>query len=495
MSEATQLAAGAAAETTAAEAPSLLDQVIGATRPQDQREADRNKTYFKQFLESVVTPGQVVSTDVEQNIKYWIGEIDKKLTAQTNEILHHPDFQKLEGTWRGLHYLVHQSETGTDMKLRVFNARKQDLAKDLEKAVEFDQSQLFKKIYEDEFGVLGGTPYGLLVGDYEFGRGGEDVSFLTKMSNLAASAHAPFVANASAKMFGFDRFTELGNPRDLAKIFDGVEYGSWKGFRDSEDSRYAALAMPRVLGRLPYGAENKQVEGFNFEENVDGKDHDKYLWMGAAWAYAARITDAFSKDGWFARIRGVEGGGKVEGLPVHAFPTDDGDVAVKCPTEIAITDRREFELSNLGFLPMIHAKGKDFAVFMGAQSCQKPKTYFDPAANANAELSSKFNLILNTSRFAHYLKVMARDKIGKFMELSEAGAWLNDWIQNYVVADPSQVSDAIKAQKPLADASIEVRAVKGKPGSYEAVAYMRPHYQLESLSTSMRLVAEVPKKA
>jgi type VI secretion system protein ImpC len=492
MSEPAKQAAGAAATTT--EAPSLLDQVISATRPQDQREAERNRSYFKQFLESVVTPGQVVSKDVEQNVKYWIGEIDKKLSAQVNEIMHHPDFQRLEGTWRGLHYLVHQSETGTELKLRVMNARKQELAKDLEKAVEFDQSQLFKKIYEDEYGVLGGTPYGLLVGDYEFGRGGEDIAMLQKMANLAASSHAPFVANAAAKMFGFERYTELSNPRDLAKIFDGVEYGPWKGFRDSEDSRYVALTMPRVLGRLPYGAENKPVEAFNFEETVDGKDHDKYLWMGAAWAYAARITDAFARDGWFARIRGVEGGGKVEALPVHTFPTDDGDVAAKCPTEIAITDRREFELSNLGFLPLVHAKGKDFAVFMGAQSAQKPKQYFDPAANSNAELSTKFNLILNTSRFAHYLKVMARDKIGKFMEVGECGAWLNDWINQYVVSNPEDVSDTIKAQKPLADAKVEVRPVKGKPGAYEAVAYMRPHFQLEQLTTSMRLVAEVPKK-
>ena len=239
---------------------------------------------------------------------------------------------------------------------------------------------------------------------------------------MAAAAHAPFVAAAGPKMFNLDSFTELANPRDLAKIFDSVEYAAWKSFRESEDSRYVALTMPRVLARLPYGENFKRVDEFNFEENVDGKDHDKYLWMNAAWAYAARITDAFAKYGWMARTRGVEGGGKVEGLPVHTFPTDDGDVAMKCPTEIAISDRREFELSNLGFLPLLHSKDSDFAVFMGAQSCQKPKTYFDPAANANAELSAKFNCILCTSRFAHYLKVMARDKIGSFMEVERVRA-------------------------------------------------------------------------
>jgi type VI secretion system protein ImpC len=485
-------AAGAAAQT--AEAPDLLQQVIAATRPQSSAEQERAKDYFRQFLDHAVKPGQVVSKDVETNIKAWIAEIDKKLSAQMNEILHDPGLQQLESTWRGLHYLVHQSETGENLKIRVLNVKKQELFKDLEKAVEFDQSNLFKKIYEEEYGQLGGQPYGMLVGDYDFGRSAEDVSLLKMVSGVAAAAHAPFVANASPKLFNFDSFTELANPRDLAKIFEAVEYAPWRSFRESEDSRYVALAMPRVLARLPYGENFKRVTEFNFEEEVDGKEHNNYTWMGAAWAYAARITDAYAQWGWMARTRGVEGGGKVEGLPVHTFPTDDGDVAMKCPTEIAISDRREFELSNLGFMPILHSKGSDFAVFMGAQSCQKPKTYFDPNANANAELSAKFNLILNTSRFAHYLKVMARDKIGSFMELGECSAWLNSWIQNYVVANPQDVGDAIKARCPLSDAKVEVRAVKGKPGSYEAVAYLRPHYQLETLSTSMRLVAEVPKK-
>jgi type VI secretion system protein ImpC len=492
MADQTQAAAGAAAQTT--DAPSLLDQVIQATRPQSEKEADRAKGYFKQFLEGVVKPGQVVSKDVETNIKYWVGEIDKKLSSQLNEIMHHPDFQKLEGTWRGLHYLVHQSETGETLKIRVLNVKKQELSKDLEKAVEFDQSSLFKKVYEEEYGQLGGQPYGMLIGDYEFGRSAEDVQLLKMVSQVAATAHAPFISNASPKLFNFERFTELANPRDLAKIFDSVEYAPWKSFRESEDSRYVALALPRVLARLPYGEDFKRVAEFNFEESVDGTNHDKYQWMGAAWAYGTRMTDAFSHDGWFARTRGVEGGGKVEGLPVHTFPTDTGDVAMKCPTEVAITDRREFELSNLGFLPLIHAKGKDFAVFMGTQSAQKPKQYFDPAANANAELSAKLNFIMCVSRFAHYLKVMARDKIGSFMERGDVERWLNEWISNYVVSNPENVGDKIKAETPLSQAKVEVREVKGKPGWYEAVAWLRPHFQLETLTTSMRLVAEVPKK-
>jgi type VI secretion system protein ImpC len=495
MSTGTERAAAAGAATQTVEAPDLLSQVIAATRPQSTTEQERAKDYFRQFLDHAVKPGQVVSKDVELNIKAWISEIDRKLSAQMNEILHDPGLQQLEGTWRGLHYLVHQSETGEYLKIRVLNVKKQELFKDLERAIEFDQSNLYKKIYEEEYGVLGGHPYGMLVGDYEFGRHPEDVSLLKMISGVAAASHAPFVANASPKLFNFDSFTELANPRDLTKIFEAVEYAPWRSFRQSEDSRYVALTMPRVLGRLPYGADFRRVTEFNFEEEVDGTDHNNYLWMGAAWAYASRITDAFAQWGWMARTRGVEGGGKVEGLPVHTFPTDDGDVAMKCPTEIAITDRREFELSNLGFLPLLHSKGSDFAVFMGAQSCQRPKTYFDPGANANAELSTKFNLMLCTSRFAHYLKVMARDKIGSFMEVNECANWLNEWIQNYVVSSPELVGDDVKARKPLSDARVDVRAVAGKPGYYEAVAYLRPHYQLEALSASMRLVAEVPKRA
>ena len=472
-----------------------LDEVFNSFRePEDQDEANRNKEYFNTFLKTLLKPGQVLSKDVEGFIKYQIGEIDKRLSAQLNEVLHAPEFQKLEGTWRGLSYLVHNTETGVDLKIRVINAKKKDVLSDIEKAVEFDQSKLFKQVYEEEYGVLGGTPYGLLVADYEFDRSADDITVLKGLSNIAAASHAPLVSNAGPKLFGMKGYSELSNPRDLAKIFDTPEYAGWASFRESEDSRYVALCMPRVLGRLPYGADSKPVAEFNYEEGVDGRDHDKYLWMGAAWAYAQRVTNAFKQDGWFSRTRGVEGGGKVEGLPVSTFKTDGGDVAMKCPTEIAITDRREFELSNLGFMPLIHAKGKDFAVFIGTQSCQKPKRYFDAEANSNAELSAKLNLILNTSRFAHYLKVMARNWLGKQMEPGECAVKLNQWVQNYVCPNPSMVGDRTKAEKPLQDAHIEVKGDPKRPGYYDAVAYLKPHYQLEALSASMRLVASVPKQ-
>jgi type VI secretion system protein ImpC len=472
---------------------SLIDNILDQIRTLDDQEREQNKTYLEQFVKQALTGEKVVSKDVVTSIKYWIAEIDRKLSLQLDEVVHTEAFQKLEGTWRGLHYLVHQSETGTGLKIRVLNATKNDLAKDLEKAVEFDQSTLFKKLYEEEYGQLGGEPYGMLVGDYEISRHPEDINFVKQMSNVAAAAHAPFISAASADMFNLKSFTELPNPRDLSKIFQGAEFAGWRSFRESEDSRYVALTLPHVLGRLPYGESFKRVEEFNYEENVDGTDNTKYLWMNAAWAYAARVTDSFAKYGWFAKTRGVEGGGVVQGLPVHTFKTDEGDVAMKCPTEIAISDRREFELSNLGFLPLLHAKNRDFAVFMGSQSAQKPKSYFDPAANANAELSAKLNFLMCVSRFTHYLKVMARDKIGSNMEAKECERWLNDWISNYV-CDPTVAGDETKAKRPLSDARVEVREVAGKPGWYEAVAWLRPHFQLEAIEASMRLVAEVPKK-
>lgn len=477
----------------AVEELSLIDQILDNTRAIDDQERDANKTYIEEYLKKV-TGDKVISKDVAANINFWIAEIDKNLSAQLNEVMHCEEFQALEATWRGLHYLVHQSETGESLKIRVINANKKDLLKDLEKAVEFDQSTTFKKVYEEEYGQLGGQPYGLLVGDYHFSRHPDDINLLKLLSNTAAAAHAPFVSGADPGLFNMESFTELANPRDLAKIFEGAEYASWRSFRESEDSRYCALTLPHVLGRLPYGEDFKQVEEFNFEEHVDGKENDKYLWMNSAWAYATRITDAFAKSGWMANIRGVEGGGKVEGLPVHTFPTDDGDVAMKCPTEIAITDRREFELSNLGFMPLLHAKNEDFAVFMGGQSVQKPKVYHEADANANAELSAKINYLLCVSRFGHYLKVMARDKIGSGMERDECERWLNDWIGNYI-CDPTTAGEEMKARCPLSAASVEVREIEGKPGWYEAVAHLRPHFQLETLSASMRLVAEVPKKS
>jgi type VI secretion system protein ImpC len=447
------------------------------------------------FIAHAANPEQVVSSDVGRTTKYWIAQIDSKLAAQVNEIIHHPDFQRLEAAWRGLAYLVAAADIDESLKVKVLSVTKHELLKDLEKAAEFDQGTLFKKVYEEEYGQLGGEPYGLLVGDYEFSRTPDDVALLRWLSHVAAAAHAPFVAAAAPQMFNMERFTELTNPRDLHRIFGGAEYAAWKSFRESEDARYVALTLPHVLARLPYGADFPRPPAFIFEEGVDGPDRDKYLWMSAAWAYAGQAAAAFAADGWFMRTRGAEGGGKVDGLPIHPFPTDEGNAAIKAPTEVAVSDRREFDLSNLGFLPLMQGRNREFALFMGAQSTQKPKEYTDPAATASAELSAKFNYLLSVSRFAHYLKVMARDAAGAGVEAGDLQRRLHDWIMEYVVGNPESASNEVKAQKPLAGADVQVRGVKGKPGWYEAVAYLRPHYQVETVTTAMRLVAEIPKGA
>ena len=493
MSEAQQARAEAAVVTQ--EEGGLLDQIISETRigrDEDQRAQSRQQiaTLVEEVMQGTIT----VSKDIEAMINTRIADIDELLSRQLNEIMHHPDFQKLEGSWRGLHYLVQQSETSTTLKLRVLNVSKRDLLRDLERAVEFDQSALFKKVYEEEYGTFGGAPISAMIGDYEFSRHPQDMSLLDQVSHVAAAAHAPFIAAVSPLMFNLDSYTELGLPRDLAKIFDTVEYAKWKSFRESEDSRYVGLTLPRVLTRLPYGPDTVPVEGFNFKEDVDGTDHSKYLWSNAAYTLGTRLTDAFAKYGWTVAIRGVEGGGLVEGLPTHTFATDDGDVALKCPTEIAITDRREKELADLGFIPLVHCKGRDYAAFFAIQSGQKAKKYDTDAANANARLSTQLQYILATSRFAHYLKVIMRDKLGSFMTRADCEYYLNRWINNYVV-DPKNVGQEEKARRPLSEARVDVREIPGKTGAYRAIAFLKPHFQLDELTVSLRLVADLPPPA
>lgn len=477
------------------EEKSLLDQIIDdgrLARVESQREYA--KDVIGEFVSQIMAGEITVSKNTEAMINARISAIDKLISDQLNEIMHHESFQKIEASWRGLQYLVDQSETGEKLKIRVMNVSKKDLLKDMEKASEFDQSALFKKIYEEEFGMFGGSSYGALVGDYEFSNHPQDLTLLEKVSQVAAAAHAPFISAAGPELFNFDSFTELGEPRDLAKNFQSVEYAKWKSFRDSEDSRYVALVMPHILMRLPYGKANVPVETFDFEEQVDGTDHKKYLWGNAAWALGTRLTDAFAKYHWCAAIRGVEGGGLVEGLPVHTFKTDEGDVALKCPTEIAITDRREKELADLGFVPLVHCKGTDYAAFFSTQTSNKPKVYDSDAANANARLSSQLQYILAVSRFAHYLKSMMRDKIGSFMTRKNAEEFLNRWISNYVLLDDN-ASQEMKAKYPLREARIDVSEVPGKPGVYRAVSFLKPHFQLDELSVSLRLVADLPPPA
>ena len=417
--------------------------------------------------------------------------IDNQLTKQINLVMHEPAFQTLEATWRGLHFLVMNTETGATLKLRVLNVPKNDLLKDLQKAVEFDQSALFKKVYEDEFGTYGGDPFSFLVGDYEFGRHPEDIELLEKISGVAAAAHAPFISSAYSKLFDMEDFFSLSQPRDLTKIFESAELIKWRSFRSSEDSRYVALTLPKVLLRLPYGPETAVAEGFDFLEDVDGTNAKKYLWGNPAYVLGQRITNAFSKHGWLAAIRGVEGGGLVEGLPAHTFKTEAGDIKLTCPTQVSITDRREKELNDLGFMAILHCKGSDKAAFFGGQTTGLAQKYNTDAANANARISTMLPYVLNASRFAHYIKVIMRDKIGSFLTKDNVSDYLNNWIGNYVLVDDSAPQE-MKASYPLRDSRIDVTDVPGKPGSYRAVVFLRPHFQLEELTTSIRLVAELP---
>jgi type VI secretion system protein ImpC len=492
----TQSAASAAAETV--EGVSILDQVVAATK---QTEPDRAQELVKTLVQEALAGTVTFDKNLTRTFDQAIAAIDRKLSAQLNEIVHHEKFLKLEGSWRGLNYLVMNSETGTSLKIRVMNATKRELNRDLTKAVEFDQSQLFKKIYENEFGTPGGEPYGALIGDYEWTNHPDDIDTLRLISNVAAGAFAPFISAAGAQMFGFSDWTELSKPRDLAKIFETQEYAKWRSFRDSEDARFVSLVMPRVIARLPYGSATKPIDEFNYEEapfDTSGAAlpmrHHDYCWMNAAYTMGTRLTDAFAKYGFCTAIRGAEGGGKVEGLPNHVFTSDDGDMDAKCPTEIGITDRREFELSNQGFLPLCHYKNTDYAVFFGAQSVQKPKKYDRPEATANAAISARLPYLMATGRFAHYLKVMARDKIGSFMEAPDVERWLNRWITNYVNTNEN-AGQEMKAKFPLREARVEVKEIPGKPGSYNAVAYLRPWLQMEELTTSMRMVARIPQKA
>lgn len=473
----------------------LLDQIVEQGRlGREPAARERGRDLVRNFVSEVLKGTVTIAPDTEAMINARIAQIDELLSEQLNEIMHHPDFQRLEATWRGLFYLLSNSETSTSLKIKVFNVNKKDLLKDLQKASEFDQSALFKKVYEEEFGVFGGAPFGALIGDYEFGKGAQDMELLEKIASVAAAAHAPFVTGTSPDMFNLQSFTELDQPRDLAKIFDTTEYAKWKSFRQSEDSRYVALTAPRVLIRQPYGMATVPVEAFNYEEQVDGTDHSKYLWANAAWALGARITQSFALYGWTATIRGVESGGLVEGLPVHNFRTESGDLSLKCPTEVSISDRREKELADLGFVPIVHQKGTDKACFFSVQSAQKPKVYDTPSATANARISAQLPYIFAVSRFAHYLKAIMRDKIGGFASRGEVEQFLNRWISNYVVSNDS-AGFALKAQCPLREARVDVSEIPGKPGCYRAVAFLRPHFQLDELTMSLRLVAELPAPA
>lgn len=487
----------AAAATTETKTESLLQQAVSATK---QTTPDRVTDLLGAFTDAALKGTLSWDKNLTRTVQMATKAIDEQISKQLAAIMHSKKFVELEGTWRGLQYLVKNTLCGNDLKIRVLNASKKDLLKDFKKSLDFDQSELFKKLYESEFGTPGGEPYGLLIGDYQFGNNPDDIDFLESVSHVAAAAFCPFISSADSSVLGLDEWTDLSKPKDLEKIMNSPEYMRWNSLRNSEDSRFVSLVMPKVLARVPYGKKTRAVEEFDFEEtefdakgNAKALAHDEYCWMNAAYVMGARMTASFADYGFCTSIRGAENGGKVDGLPTHAFMSDDGDMDVKCPTEIGITDRREAELSKLGLLPLCHYKNTDYAVFFGSQTVNKPIEYESPEATANAAIGARLPFIMSTSRFAHYLKVMARDKIGSFKEAGDLEAWLNNWITDYVNTNP-QSGPGIKAKYPLAEAKVEVKEIPGKPGSYNAVAWLKPWMQLEELTTSLRLVAQIPEK-
>ena len=486
----------AAQEQVAADADQFASLLQKQFKPKTDGARVEVERAVRTLAEQALRETAVVSDDVIGTIKAIIAEIDKKLTDQVNAILHNERFQQVESAWRGLQYLVSNTETDEMLKIRVMNISKKDVGKTLKKykGAAWDQSPIFKKLYEQEYGQLGGEPYGCLVGDYTFDHTPGDVEMLGQMAQVAAAAHAPFIAGAGPALLGMDSWQELANPRDLGKIFAAPDYAAWRSLRESDDAKYLGLAMPRFLSRLPYGAKTSPVEEFEFEEETGGGDHSKYTWSNAAYAMAVNVNRSFKQYGWCSSIRGVESGGAVEGLPVHTFPSDDGGVDMKCPTEIAISDRREAELANCGMMPLIHRKNTDQAAFIGAQSLQKPQEYSDPDATANARIAARLPYLFASCRFAHYLKCMVRDKVGSFKERADMERFLSDWIMGYVLGNPENAGETLKAQKPLAGAEVKVEEIEGNPGYYSARFHLRPHYQLEGVSVTLSLVSRLPSQ-
>ena len=491
----TQTGAEAAAGAVTQETSDFASLLTREFKPKSDHARSAVESAVQTLAQQALAHTGLISNDSLRTIEAIIAQIDQKLSEQINAIIHQEEFQQLESAWRGLHYLVNNTETDETLKIKVLNISKKDIAKNLKKfrGTAWDQSPVFKKIYEEEYGQFGGEPYGLLLGDYYFDHSPQDVQLLGDIAQVAAAGHTPFIAAAAPTVLGMDSWNELANPRDLTKIFQTPEYAAWKSLRESEDSRYIGLCMPRYLSRLPYGEKTEPVEEFHFEEDVDGADSSKFCWANAAYAMGTNITRAFKLYGWTTRIRGIESGGAVEGLPAFTFPTDDGGVAMKCPTEIAISDRREAELAKNGFMPLIHKKNSDFAAFIGAQSLQKPQEYDDPAATANANLAARLPYLFASCRFAHYLKCMVRDKIGSTMTKTQLEGWLQTWLGRYVDASPNSSSEEWKATHPLAEGKVEVAENEENPGYYSAKFFLKPHYQLEGLTVSLRLVSRMPK--
>ena len=472
----------------------MLRQSIKPRTAEASREVDNA---VSALVSEVLGDQALITEDALDTLQKVIDSLDEKLSAQMNAILHHEEFQKLESSWRGLAYTINNSETDATLRVKVMNISKTELEQMFRAypGARWDKSPLNLAVYESEFGTLGGKPYGALVGDYYFGFGSSDVELLKNIGKIAAAAHAPFLSAASPELLSMDSWNEIGVPPDLSEMFQTPEYAAWNGLRDSENSRYIALTMPRVLAREPYGQNSTmKVAEFAFDEETDGHSGDNYAWMTAAHALAVNVNRAHKEHGWTVQIRGVQSGGEVLGLPTHLFETGDGSKEMKCPTEVSITDRREGELSAAGLLPLVHRKHTDKAAFIGAQTLYKPKKYIDDLATASDNMSSRLPYIFAVSRFSHYLKCMVRDKIGQSPTRLQLQTELQSWVNRYVSGNPDTASEAEKAKKPLAGAKVEVLEDEENPGYYMGRFFLKPHFQLEGVDIGMSLVSKLPNK-
>ena len=422
-----------------------------------------------------------------------LAETDQRICAELNAIIHHPEFIALESAWRGLYYLVKNTPPSENIKIRVFNISKKLLFRTLKKfrGSSWDQSPIFRKLYEDEYGTAGGEPLGVIIGDYYFNHLAPDMELLRGIAQIAAATHSPFISGADPSIMNLESWRQLANPRDIASIFMTPQYTLWRSFRDSEDSRYVALTLPRILARVPYGPDSNQVRGFAFSEETEKEDQDTQVWINAAYAMGININRAFDRYGWCARIRGVRSGGIVNNLPVYANDTGDSRTSMRLPVEIAIPEHREEDLSCNGFLTLCFCKNSSYAVFPGGQTVNKPRVYDNPAASANAQLSARLPYIFAVSRFAHYIKCIVRDKLGSFKSREDMIKWLSDWSSEYVTSDPN-ADEEVKARYPLAEARVVIEEREDRIGYYDVKFYLHPHYQLEGLTTTLCLSTRVP---
>jgi type VI secretion system protein ImpC len=482
------------AEAEAADGSLLEAMLAEAKIKPDDETYDVAKRGIQAFVTEMLAPSRKGERVDKAVVDAMIAEIDQRMSAQINEILHDPGFQKLEAAWRGLKYLIDNTDFRENIRVSLLNVSKEQLLEDFEDSPELVKSGLYRLVYSNEYGTFGGKPYGVMVGNYEFGPGPQDLQLLQNLASVSAMSHAPFLSNVSPKMFGCDNFLELPKLKDLQSIFEGPQYARWHSFRESEDSRYVGLCGPRMLLRLPYGPETVPVKSFNFKEDVVG-NHDRYLWAGSATAMATRIADSFAKYRWCPNIIGPAAGGAVENLPLHQYEAM-GEIQTKCPTEVQLTERREYELSEQGFIGLTFRKDSDNAAFFSANSCQKPKIFANTpegkAAETNYRLGTQLPYMFIVTRLSHYLKVMQREQIGSWKERSDLERELNNWIRQYV-ADMENPAPAVRSRKPLRQAQILVEDVEGQPGWYRCSMKVRPHFKYMGASFTLSLVGKLDK--